>query len=112
MKAEFTSEIAIRVDDGTADYPYGDRTGTAKVRWELNLTLRDWGVKDFWIHVPPQKITVFMSEEGEDGTPDAEVTYEITEDTYVSSEVFAGEPLPQLRPEELRREAGKWTIMF
>ena len=63
MDTDFTTDVDVEIRGNKADLAkYGlediDTIDTLKIRWRLNFEMREWGVKDTYVSVPTQDITV------------------------------------------------------
>jgi phage-related protein len=87
MTNEFKTQVDLDVflsDDQKAALglnEHGDNynvdTATTNIRWNLELELRNYGIKGFYVTVPAQTITLFVTVWGDDEDIEKELTVEI-----------------------------------
>lgn len=82
-------------------------TKKVNLRWDLELEMRQYGVKSFIITVPDQKINLSVNVWGEDDDSHEDVTLEV-------KDVLVEQPtnLSQLIPSSLEYYKGKWKLVF
>ena len=86
---------------------YDIETKKINLRWNLELEMRQYGVKDFIITVPDQTVTIDLNVWGEDTDTQEQVTLEI-KDVLVERASQSS----QLIPNSLEFYKGKWTLIF
>lgn len=102
---------------GTPDYAidapkkhYEIVTKTVPVTWNLELELRDWGVKSRWITVPDQTIEVDVELYGDDLDAEPEIrTFQVLVKDVTVDELNLGRGVPTSL--EFHPRTG-WTLVF
>ena len=83
-------------------------TKKVNLRWDLELEMRQYGIKSFIITVPDQKINLSVNVWGEDDDSHEDLTLDVKD---VIVEIQEGE-LGSLIPHTLEFYKGKWKLVF
>jgi hypothetical protein len=86
---------------------HGVESTKFNLRWNLELEMRDYGVKSFIITVPEQTVTIDVTVWGEDGDTVEPLTLEIKNVCIEHSG-----RLDQIVPSHLEYIRGQWTLNF
>lgn len=69
---DFNAEVDVEIDYDSQvpeGFEYESRNSNAKIKYRLNLEMREWGVKNFIFTMPTQELSLsidLMSQESED----------------------------------------------
>lgn len=86
---------------------YDIETTKMNLRWNLELEMRQYGIKSFIITVPDQTVTIDLNVWNDDNDTQEQITLEIKD---VVVELSGGSD--QLIPSSLEFYKGKWTLNF
>ena len=104
------NEFKTQVDlDVMLDLPDNHDIVTKKVnlRWNLELDMRQYGIKSFDISVPDQTLTIDVSIWGEDTDIEKEITLDVKDVLVERNGENDG-----LVPNTLEFYKGKWKLVF
>ena len=116
MTNDFKTEVELDVflsDEQKAALGLGDDdnydidTKKTNIRWNLELEMRNYGIKGFSVLVPAQTVTLFVTIWGDDQDTEKELTLNI-EDVEVE---VADDGFPTV-PHTLSMSEGSWTLHF
>jgi hypothetical protein len=87
---------------------YDVLTQTVEIKWDLQLEMRSWGVKDISMSVPEQKITVLLNIWGDNEDTEKEIVLDV-KDVLVEKQ---SEDSSSLAPSHLVYNDGEWTLIY
>jgi hypothetical protein len=103
----FKTRVDLDVNlDRTGDFDV--ETKTVEISWDLAFDMRSWGVKDIGVHVPDQKITIFLNIWNDETDTEEELVLDVKD---VEIERNASE-FYSFAPQSLELYKGKWKLVF
>lgn len=87
---------------------YNIETEKVNLRWDLELEMREYGIKSFIITVPDQQISVDIRVWGDDDDTFETLTFDIKDVIIEREEGVLG----SLAPHTLEFFKGKWKLVF
>ena len=104
----FKTKVELDMHGLNIEGNYDVSTQNVEILWNLELEMRNWGVKGFDVAVPEQKITVFINKWGDDQDEEVEMTFDLKD-----VEIFReSEGSSCLYPSSLQYNSGEWTLVF
>ncbi len=106
MSNEFKTKVDLDLSLDRGDN-FDIETKNMNLRWNLELEMRQYGVKSFIITVPDQQITVSLNVWGDDEDTQEELTLDIKDVIVERNDVG-----DSLIPHALEYYKGKWKLVF
>lgn len=104
----FKTQVALDLYIDRPSQNFEIETKNMNLRWNLDLEMREYGIKSFIITVPDQTLNVTLRIWGEEEDSFEELTLELKDVTIEKNE---GE-LGSLVPHTLEFYKGKWKLVF
>lgn len=102
-------KTSVNIDISLDGYGNHDvETQTVNLTWDLELEMRNYGIKSFIVTVPDQKITVYLNIWGDDEDIEQEIVLDV-KDVEI---VLDSKELGSLFPHSLELYKGKWKLVF
>jgi hypothetical protein len=102
-------KTSVNIDISLDGYNNHDvETETVNLTWDLELEMRNYGIKSFIVTVPDQKITVYLNIWGDDEDTEQEIVLDVKDVEIVRD----SKELGSLFPHSLEFYKGKWKLVF
>ena len=111
MSTDFESEVSIDVHDDSVLPRAAEDIQPITIKWTLEVEMRSWGVKGFYVHVPDQKVMVIYQIWAEDGESILDQEKEITL-TNVQVDLDNVQITHSIAPQTLDFYKGQAAVIF